>query len=145
DAILPRRFAHASIHVTDLAASLRFYRDLLGLLESETHVVGRDLKRARVARFVLDHAPSWAHAVARRRAEFAYRGLYSTLCFMSCGTVHHDLVLTEVARPRGGGTVPVSGRNLRGLSFELPPGTPLPAVAQRLTRAGAVCTEGARH
>jgi catechol 2,3-dioxygenase-like lactoylglutathione lyase family enzyme len=115
----PRQLAHVSLYVSDLQRSRRFYCEALGLLRSEEHVLSRDLPLARVVSTVLARVPHFAHPWLERTLPFHYRGAHATLCFLSCGRRHHDLVLTEMHDPVLGTARPVSGNMLPGLSFTL--------------------------
>ena len=115
----PRRLAHVALYVSDIERSRHFYSEVLGLLFSEEHVLWRELPLARVVSAVLARVPNFAHGQIERAVPFHYRGAHATLCFLSCGERHHDLVLTEMHDPVRGTTRPVSGNALRGLSFML--------------------------
>jgi len=115
----PRRLSHVALYVSDLERSRHFYSEVLGLLFSEEHVLWRELPLARVVSAVLARVPSFAHGRIERTVPFHYRGAHATLCFLSCGARHHDLVLTEMHDPVRGATRPVSGSALRGLTFAL--------------------------
>jgi catechol 2,3-dioxygenase-like lactoylglutathione lyase family enzyme len=115
----PRRLAHVSLYVSDLQRSRRFYCDALGLLRSEEHVLSEDLPLARGVSSVLARVPRFAHRWLERALPFHYRGAHSTLCFLSCGARHHDLVLAEMHDPVLGAPRPVSGNMLPGLLFTL--------------------------
>jgi len=115
----PRRLAHVSLYVSDLQRSRRFYCEVLGLLRSEEHVLSQDLPLARAVSTVLARVPHFVHSWLERALPFHYRGAHSTLCFLSCGWCHHDLVLTEMYDPVLGTARPVSGNMLQALTFTL--------------------------
>jgi catechol 2,3-dioxygenase-like lactoylglutathione lyase family enzyme len=108
-----------SLYVSNLQRSRRFYCEVLGLLRSEEHVLSRDLPLARVLTTVLARLPRFAHRSLERAFPFHYRGAHTTLCFLSCGRRHHDLVLSEMYDPVLGTARPVSGNMLPGLTFTL--------------------------
>jgi catechol 2,3-dioxygenase-like lactoylglutathione lyase family enzyme len=115
----PRRLAHVSLYVSDLQRSRRFYCEALGLLRSEEHVLAQDLPLARGVCTVLARVPRFAHAWLERALPFQYRGAHATLCFLSCGSRHHDLVLAEMHDPVLGTPRPVSGNRVQSLTFTL--------------------------
>jgi catechol 2,3-dioxygenase-like lactoylglutathione lyase family enzyme len=123
-----------ALYVSDLPRSRRFYCEALGLLRSEEHVLAKDLPLARSVTTVLARVPRFAHAWLERALPFHYRGAHSTLCFLSCGTRHHDLVLTELHDPVLGTVRPVSGNSVQALTFTL--AVPPERYAERLSGHG---------
>ncbi|NIB40839.1 VOC family protein [Pseudomaricurvus alkylphenolicus] len=86
-----KRLGHVAVYVSDIEKSRRFYEEVVGLKHSETR--GGE-----------DHN--------------ALKDLNITLCFLSCGHLHHDFVLVEKKDGRGD-PVEVGGYSLMHLAFEL--------------------------
>lgn len=110
-----RGAGHVAIFVNDTAASRAFYEEVLDLQWSQTDTP--------------DMTPMT-------------RILGQSLCFMSCGTYHHDLVLVEQFA-RNGQTVPVQPDDLLHMTFTLRPGQRLATIAERVRAGGQRVIDGA--
>lgn len=100
-----KRLGHVAIYVKNIEVSRRFYEETVGLKHSET-------------RGGSDHD--------------GLKGLGATLCFMSCGNLHHDFVLVEQADNEGN-PVEIGGYSLMHLAFELDDGRSIEEFAKHLT------------
>ena len=109
-----RGLGHIAIFVNDTAASRTFYEDVLDLQWSQTDT------------------PNMTALT---------RMLGQSLCFMSCGDQHHDLVLVEQFT-KAGKTIQVEPDDLLHLAFILRPGQTLETIALRVRARGQAVTEG---
>jgi catechol 2,3-dioxygenase-like lactoylglutathione lyase family enzyme len=105
---------HIAIFVNDTATSRAFYEDVLDLQWSQTDTP--------------DMTP-------------LTRILGQSLCFMSCGDQHHDLVLVEQFT-KAGKTVSVQPDDLLHLAFVLRPEQTLETIAARVRARGQSVVEG---
>ncbi len=98
------RVGHLALFVSDLVRSRAFYEDVLGMRHSETH------------------GP----------ADHPMLGTFGqTVCFLSFGEDHHDVVLVHEAE-ESGDTIPVQGHTLMHVAFALDADTTTAAFAERL-------------
>ena len=109
-----KRVGHVAVFVTDINRSRNFYEEVIGLKHSETH--GPE-----------DH---------KMNKDLGY-----TLCFMSCGEFHHDLVLVH-EQDKNGNTVPVEGHGLQHIAFRLEDGRSTSDFAEELEAKGIAIIYG---
>lgn len=99
---------HVAVFVSDLARSRTFYEDVLGMRHSETHRPG-------------DHP--------------MLDNFNESICFLSFGEYHHDVVLVHQS-DEDGNTMPVEGHTLMHLAFALDADTTTAAFADHLREQG---------
>lgn len=110
-----RGAGHVAIFVNNTAASRAFYEEVLDLQWSQTDT------------------PDMTALT---------RVLGQSLCFMNCGTYHHDLVLVEQFA-KNGQTISVQPDDLLHITFALRPGQTLEAIAERVRASGQSVIDGA--
>ena len=112
------RMGHVALFVSDLARARAFYEDVLDMRHSETH--GPD-----------DHGMLGTFG--------------QTVCFLSFGEQHHDVVLVYQT-DESGAAVPVEGHTLMHLAFALEDGMTTASFAERLEEKGVPIVYGpVRH
>ncbi len=99
---------HLAVFVSDLERSRTFYQDVLGMFHSET----------------IEPQMHPLNAASRQ-----------TLCFMSFGKQHHDVVLVLETTPEGK-PVPVEHHGLMHMALRLDDGRSTPEFAQSLIQKG---------
>ncbi|MFN8475697.1 MAG: NmrA family NAD(P)-binding protein [Anaerolineae bacterium] len=99
---------HLAVFVSDLERSQRFYQDVIGMFHSET----------------IEPQMHPLNAASRQ-----------TLCFMSFGKQHHDVVLVLETTPDGK-PVPVENHGLMHMALRLDDGRSTPEFAQSLMQKG---------
>lgn len=99
---------HLAVFVSDLERSRNFYQDALGMAHSET----------------IEPHMHPLNAATRQ-----------TLCFMSFGRQHHDVVLVLETTPDGK-PVPVENHGLMHMALRLDDARPAPEFAQSLLQKG---------